>query len=72
MAAPETAPMAPPSKAPVPVLSGVPFGDTQPVNPAAEAANTIVKTCSFIIKNPFDQTTNGISAFNNQPAVAGG
>jgi hypothetical protein len=61
--------MAPPSKAPVPVLSGSPFGDTQPVNPTV-AANAKVKTCRFIIQNPFNQTSNGVATFKNQPAAA--
>jgi hypothetical protein len=59
-----------PIKAPLAVLSGSPFGDTQPVNPTAETANDKVKICSFINQNSLFQTTKGISAFKNQPAVA--
>jgi hypothetical protein len=74
MAEPVIAPIVPPINAPEPVLFCVPSGFWHPVNPTAEAAKAKfnVKTCSFIIKIPFYQTTNGIPTFKNQPAVAVG
>jgi hypothetical protein len=65
MAAPVIAPIAPPTNAPEAVLFCVPSGFWHPVNPTAEAAKAKfkVKICSFIIKNPFHQTTNGIPTF---------
>jgi hypothetical protein len=44
------APTAPPIKAPDAVLSGVPFGDSQPVNSIAEAATVKVKVYIFIFQ----------------------
>src|ERR1017187_2563252 len=71
-APPINAPEPAPIKAPLPVLFCVPSGFTQPVNTTAEAANAKVKTCSFIIQNPFNQTTNGIPSFiQNQPQKVG-
>jgi hypothetical protein len=43
MTAPENAPMAAPDKAPVPVLSGEPFGFTQPVNNMDETATASIR-----------------------------
>jgi hypothetical protein len=44
------APTAPPIKAPDAVLSGVPFGDSQPVSSIAEAATAKVKVYVFIFR----------------------